>query len=177
MFRPTQWRSPLRRLVLATAAVALAAVAALPAAAPAARTAPRCTVSSLLGELRAPTAGAGQRQAKLLLTNVTRKTCTLGGYPGGLLLGAKNKPLPTNVVRNTARRAKVVTLAPGKSATTTLQWGVVPGTGDRQSGRCQPTPARIEITPPNARGHLVLPWRNGAVCQQGRIVVNPLTRA
>jgi Protein of unknown function (DUF4232) len=162
-----------RRFALATAVAALAATAALPTAAHA-RTAPRCTVSMLLGELRAPTAGAGQRQAKLLLTNVTRKTCSLGGFVGGQLLGARNNDLPTNVVRNSARRAGMVTLAPGQSATTSLQWGVIAGTGDRQSGECQPTPARIEITPPNASSHLVLPWRNGPVCQQGRIVVNPL---
>ena len=170
MLRPT------RRLVLAATVAALAATAALPAAAHA-RTAPRCTVSMLLGELRAPTAGAGQRQAKLLLTNVTRMTCSLGGFVGGHLLGARNDDLPTNVVRNTSKRAKVVTLAPGQSATTSLQWGVIAGTGDRQSGECQPTPARIEITPPNASSHLVLPWRNGPVCQQGRIVVNPLVHA
>ncbi len=169
MLRPTR-----RRLALLAATAALAA--ALPAAAHA-RTAPRCTVSSLLGELRRPGAGAGQRFAKLLLTNVTRRTCSLGGFIGGQLLGARNSDLPTNVVRNTGRRAGIVTLTPGQSATTTLQWGAIAGTGDRQSGECQPTPARIEITPPNASGHLVLPWRNGPVCEQGRIVVNPLTHA
>lgn len=165
-----------RRLVLAAAVAALAlAAAALPAASSAAT--PRCTVSSLLGELRSPSAGAGQRQAKLVLTNVTRKTCSLGGYIGAQLLGARNRDLPTDVVRNTSRRAGTVVLDAGESAATTLQWGVVAGTGDRQSGECQPTPARIEITPPNATGHLVLPWRNGPVCEQGRIVVTPLTRA
>lgn len=164
-----------RRLVLASAVVALALVA-LPAAAPA-RTAPRCTVSSLLGELRRPGAGAGQRFAKLLLTNVTRRSCTLGGYVGAQLLGARNNPLPTNVVRDTSRRASVVTLTPGQSATTILHWGVIAGTGDRQTGECQPTPARIEITPPNATVHLVLPWRNGPVCQRGQIAVTPVVHA
>ncbi|HZV73008.1 MAG TPA: DUF4232 domain-containing protein [Conexibacter sp.] len=178
MLRPIPRYRASRRLGLAaaTAAVALAATAALPAVAPAAR-APRCTVSMLLGELRAPSAGAGQRQAKLLLTNVTRRTCSLAGYPGGLLLGATNIPLPTNVVRDTGHRARVVTLTPGQSAKTTVQWGVITGSGDRQTGACEPTPARIEITPPNASGHLVLPWRNGPVCERGRIVVNPVTHA
>ena len=172
MLRPTRLR-----LALLGAAAALATTAvALPATA-SARAAPRCTVSMLLGELRRPSAGAGQRFAKLLLTNVTRRTCSLGGFVGGQLLGARNDPLPTNVVRNTGRRAGVVTLTPGQSATTTLQWGVITGTGDRQTGECQPTPARIEITPPNAASHLVLPWRNGPVCEQGRIVVNPLVHA
>lgn len=172
MLRPTH-----RRLIT-TAALTLALAAALPAAAPAAsaRAPPRCTVSHLLGELTRPQAGAGQRSVTLVLTNATRRTCSLGGYPGGLLLGARNHPLPTNVVRKPASPRTIV-LAPGKSATSTLQWGAIAGTGDRQTGRCQPTPARIEITPPNATGHLVLPWRLGPVCERGRIVVTPMTRA
>jgi hypothetical protein len=176
MLRPIRRRAA-RRLVLAAVAAAALAATALPAAAPAARTAPRCTVSMLLAELRAPSAGAGQRFAKLLLTSTTRRTCTLGGFIGAQLLGARNDPLPTHVVRDRSRRAGIVTLAPGQSATTTLHWGVITGTGDRQTGACQPTPARIEITPPNATGHLVLPWRNGPVCQRGQIVVTPLVHA
>jgi hypothetical protein len=164
-----------RRLVVAGVVAALLALS-LPAAAPA-RAPRRCTVSMLLGELRRPTAGAGQRQAKLLLTNVTRRTCSLAGFPGGLLLDARNRPLPTRVVRNPGHRVATVTLAPGESAKTTLQWGAIAGAGDRQTGRCEPPPARIEITPPNATGHLVLPWRNGPVCERGRIVVNPVTHA
>lgn len=179
MLRQIPRRRTRRMLVLGTTAAALLAAGggALPGTASAVTPVPRCTVSMLLGELRAPSPGAGQRVAKLLLTNVTRRTCALGGYPGAQLLGARNRDLPTNVVRNRARRAGTVVLAPGESATTTLQWSVIAGTGDRQTGACQPTPARIEITPPNAAGHLVLPWRNGPVCEQGRIVVNPLTRA
>jgi hypothetical protein len=173
MLRPT------RRLLalLGTAAVAAtAATVLLPAAAPA-RTAPRCTASMLLGELRRPSAGAGQRFAKLLLTNVTRRTCSLGAFIGAQLLGARNDPLPTNVVRDRSRRAGIVTLTPGQSATTILHWGAITGTGDRQTGACEPTPARIEITPPNATGHLVLPFRNGPVCERGKIVVTPLVHA
>ncbi len=174
MLRPTPRR---RGRLLAVAALATAACAALPAAAPAARTPPRCTVSTLLGELTRPQAGAGQRFVTLVLTNVTRRACSLGGYPGGLLLGARNNALPTNVVRMPDVPVRTVVLAPGKSAKSTLQWGAIAGTGDRQRGTCQPTPARIEITPPNAAQHLVLPWRLGPVCERGRIVVTPMTRA
>ncbi len=130
----------------------------------------------LLAELRAPGAGAGQRYAKLLLTNVTRRSCSLRGYPGGQLLGARNRALPTNVVRDSGR-VRTVVLRPGQSAKTTLHWSVIPGTGDRTHGECQPTPARIEITPPNARQHLVRPWRNGPVCERGTIDVKPMTHA
>ena len=174
MPRPIPRRRVRRLLVLA--ALATTVTAALPAQAPAAR-APRCTVSTLLGELTRPQAGAGQRFVTLVLTNVTRRSCSLGGYPGGLLLGARNNALPTNVVRLADVPVRTVVLAPGKSAVSTLQWGAIAGTGDRQTGTCQPTPARIEITPPNAAQHLVLPWRLGPVCERGRIVVTPMTRA
>jgi uncharacterized protein DUF4232 len=167
---------PTRRLLLALAVAGLSALTAVPAAAPA-RTVTRCTVPMLLGKLRRPSAGAGQRYARLLLTNVTRRTCSLGGYIGAQLLDARNDPLPTRVVRDTSRGAHTVTLAPGKSATTVLHWSAVAGSGDRQTGTCQPTPARIEVTPPNATRHLVLRWRGGPVCERGRIVVTPLVHA
>ncbi len=61
-------------------------------------------------------------------------------------------------------------------ARTTLQWGAVAGSGDAQRGRCQPNPAnRFEVTPPNATNHLVLRWSFGSVCQEGRIVVRPMS--
>jgi Protein of unknown function (DUF4232) len=167
---------PTRRLLLALVVASLAALTAVPAAAPA-RTAPRCTVPMLLGKLRRPSAGAGQRYARLLLTNATRHTCSLGGYIGAQLLDARNHPLPTRVVRDRSRSAHTFTLAPGQSATTVLHWGAVAGSGDRQTGTCQPTPARIEVTPPNATRHLVLPWRGGPVCERGRIVVTPFVHA
>lgn len=154
------------------AVVALAGSAALlPGAASAAT--PRCTVAKLSAELRRPSAGAGQRGLTLVLTNASRSSCSLFGYPGAQLLSARNQDVPTNVVRQRAR-VRTVVLRPGAGATTTLQWSSVAGPGEPVTGRCEPNPARVEITPPNATQHFVLPWRYGPVCERGEITVRPM---
>lgn len=153
-------------------AVAVAGTAALlPGSASAAT--PRCTVSKLSVELRNPSAGAGQRFLTLVMTNATRSSCSLFGYPGMQLLGSRNQELPTNVVRFRAR-VRTVVLAPGERATTQLRWGAIAGPGEPAMGRCEPNPARVEITPPNATRHVVLPWRYGPVCERGEITVRPM---
>ncbi len=78
-------------------------------------------------------------------------------------------------MRDRSRTPRTVTLKPGAAASTLLQWGAVAGSGDAQRGRCQPNPARFEVTPPNATNHLVLRWRLGSVCEQGRILVRPMS--
>jgi hypothetical protein len=160
-----------RRTLLAAALVPFALAVAAPAATAAA---PRCGVSSLLGELRHPTAGAGSRFVTLVLTNVTRRTCTLVGYPGMQLLGPTNLPLPTHVVRDRSRTPHRVTLHPGASARSSLRFRGIAGPGEPQGGACEPTPARVEVTPPDATRHLVLPWRLGPVCEHGAIDVRPM---
>ena len=164
---------PVRRPLLL--ALALAALTAGLASGPAAAaTPPRCGVSSLLGELRNPTAGLGSRFVTLVLTNVTRHRCSLRGYPGMQLLNAVNLPIVTHVVRIAATPHTVV-LNPGASARSSLRFGAIPGPGEPQSGACEPKPARVEVTPPNAAGHLVLPWRLGSVCEHGTIDAKPVT--
>jgi Domain of unknown function (DUF4232) len=169
----------LRRRRAPFVALALVLVLALAAASAAfshARvvTTPRCGVLSLMGELRSPTAGAGQRFVTLVLTNVTRHTCTLLGYPGLRLLDARNRPLPTHVVRDRSRTPRVVRLTPGDSARSDLRWSAIPGPGEPQRGRCEPRPARVAVRPPGVAQRLVLPWRLGSVCEHGTIDVRPL---
>jgi hypothetical protein len=171
----TTMRRRLRRRALPSllaAAVTVTGATALPPSAASAAT-PRCTVAKLSAELRRPSAGAGQRFLTLELTNASRRACSLFGYPGMLLLGKRNQPLPTNVVRQRAR-VRTVVLAPGERATTQLRWGAIPGPGEPATGRCEPAPARVEITPPNATAHFVLPWRYGPVCEHGEITVRPM---
>jgi hypothetical protein len=163
----------LRRLV--PLAFALALLAAGTTAVPArVVTTPRCNRLSLLGELRSPTAGAGQRFATLVLTNTTRHTCTLLGYPSLRLLDRRNRRLPTHVVRDRSRTPRVVRLQPGDSARSDLRWGAIPGPGEPQSGPCEPAPARLAVAPPGSSLALVLPWRMGPVCEHGTIDVRPL---
>lgn len=166
------------RHLLRGAVAALAATAvALPATATtaSAATPARCTVPQLAGSLRAGSPGAGQRFATLRLRNRSSRACSLFGYPGGQLLARGGAEIPTEIVRDRSRTPRTVVLRPGASARTLLQWGAVAGTGDRQSGRCQPNPARFEVTPPNATNHLVLRWSFGSVCERGRILVRPMS--
>jgi Protein of unknown function (DUF4232) len=169
---PQHRRRTMRRAVLAVALAACPLVAAATTAS--AASVPRCGVSSLLGELRNPTAGLGSRFVTLVLTNVTRHRCSLAGYPGLRLLGPVNLPIATHVVRDHSVAPHTVVLNPGASARSTLRFGAIPGPGEPQSGACEPKPARVQVTPPHATGHLVLPWRLGSVCEHGTIDVRPV---
>lgn len=166
-------RSP-RRLVPLAVLAALALPAASASALPHIITTPRCNRLSLLGELRNPTGGAGSRFVTLVLTNTTRHTCTLLGYPSLRLLDRRNRRLPTHVVRNHSSAPHVVRLLPGDSARSDLRWGAIPGPGEPQSGPCEPVPSRLTVAPPGSSLALVLPWRMGPVCEHGTIEVKPL---
>jgi Protein of unknown function (DUF4232) len=157
--------------VVAAAGVCLTAFAA-PAATAAAPT--RCTVPQLRGSLTNFSAGAGQRYATLVLRNASRRSCTMFGYPGALLLASNGRALPTNVVRDRSVRPRTIVVRPGGRATSQWHWSVIPGVGEQHPGRCEPPPARVEVTPPNDFSHLVLPWRSGPVCEHGTITVRPM---
>lgn len=168
-------RSPLRRgAALALALAALGAVLVAPAAAPA--SAPRtCGTFSLLGELRNAQGAAGSRFVTLVLTNVTRRTCSLRGYPGLRLLGPTNRPLPTRVVRvGVAGGPRTVVLAPGRSARSDLRFSAIPHPGEPASGPCEPTPARVRVAPPGGAHPFVIPWRLGPACGRGEIDAKPV---
>ncbi|MDO8209961.1 DUF4232 domain-containing protein [Conexibacter sp. CPCC 206217] len=171
---------PLRRgrraaSLLAAAATTAACLTAVAAPSATAAT-PRCTTAKLLGEFKKPSAGAGSRFVNLVLTNHTRKSCSVFNYPGAQLLGKTNAELPTQIVRDRSRTPKTVVLKPGESAESAWRWGAIAGRGEPTKGPCEITPARIEITPPNDFQHLVLPWRMGPVCERGTITVRPMIK-
>ncbi len=174
MSHPHPTRALRRGMATALALAALAAVLLAPAAAPASAP-PRCGTFSLLGELRHPTAGLGSRFVTLVLTNVTRRTCTLRGYPGLRLLGATNLPLPTRVVHvAVAGGPRTVVLTPGASARSDLRFSAIAHPGEPVSGACEPNPARVRVAPPGGAHPLVVPWRLGPVCTHGAIEAKPL---
>jgi hypothetical protein len=69
----------------------------------------------------------------------------------------------------------VVTLRPGRRASASWHWGVVPGRGEPTEGRCEPTARTIEITPPDAFNFRRISWPFGPVCEHGRIVEGPFS--
>ncbi|MEK8172190.1 DUF4232 domain-containing protein [Streptomyces sp. M19] len=88
--------------------------------------------------------------------------------------GAGGKAVPTRVVRDHNVPARQITLKPGGHTYAQLHWTVVAGRGDRTSGDCQPVANRVRLTPPDTHRQLVAGWSYGPVCQQGRVVVQPL---
>lgn len=160
------------RLLLPFALAALAAI--VPATrAGAAAALPRCHTGGVAAHLGRVDAGAGHRFERLTLRNVSGHTCRTQGWIGMQLLHQHGRHVRTNVVRIGGPSHRVV-LHPGERARTTLDWGAIPGPGDRQRIRCQPVASHVLITPPDETTSLRIRWKGGPVCEQGRIEVTPL---
>lgn len=156
----------------ASAAAGAGPVVTAPAAA-ADRLGPRflgwCTGRNLRGVVEPPDAGAGQRYSRLLVTNVSRRTCVLFGYSRLRLQEADGNPLPTRVQPTTSPRPQVVVLRPGQRAAENLHWTVVPGPGEPVDEQCQPDPAWLWVWPSPRAWPLPVSWTFGPVCLHGRI--------
>ncbi len=133
-----------------------------------------CTGSSLTGAFKvlAGSAGAGQIVYELTLTNVGQSACFVSGLPVAQLVDASGKSLPTHVIAaraGTAAAAKIV-LAPGSTANARARFSPdVAGTGDQQTGACQPEASTLRVTP-NGGGTLdVAIQPPTSVCEQGQL--------
>lgn len=125
-------------------------------------------VAAVMGQ-----AGLGHVGQLLVFTNRSHVTCTLLGYPGLLRLTASSTPMPTQVVRGQGYLYRdpgphLVTLRPGATASSGIEWDHIPGPGDPQTG-C-PASTYLEVTAPNAFSHLVVRDAVDA-CSGGRIDV------
>lgn len=129
----------------------------------------RCGTSALRGQLVGGSPGAGQRYATLVVTNISGSTCTLYGYSGLQLLGPDGRSLPTQLQRTANPGPRLVMLAPGKTASQELHWGVVPGPGESDTGQCEPPPTAASVIPPDETTPLRVGWTFGPVCQSGRM--------
>lgn len=132
-----------------------------------ASTGARCHTSDLSASLSPQDAAAGNRYASLVLTNTSATTCRVYGYGGIKLVG--DKPIPSRQHRDPSTPPKLLTVRPGAHVYSTLHWGAVTGTGDAQSGQCEPTATHLLVTPPDETTSLRIPWHYGPVCERGRI--------
>jgi len=132
----------------------------------------RCRTADLAGSLQPGSPGAGQRYATVVLRNTSARTCTIKGYGGVGLVDASGAALPTHQNR-VSPAPKAVTLKPGSSASSQLHWGAIPGPGDATSGDCQPTPAALQVIPPDETTALSIPWSQGPVCEGGTLDQQP----
>jgi Protein of unknown function (DUF4232) len=149
----------------------LAALCVALLAAPAsARTAPRCHTSDLRGHFGTLQGAAGSRFGPLVLVNASSHTCTVYGFIGGQLLGAGGRPLTTHVVRDPTTPVRTITVRPGAKAVSTVRWSAIPS----GSGAC-PTPAILEVTPPDETTQLRVRWpAHQQICGAGTIEVRAL---
>lgn len=121
--------------------------------------------------------GMGHEELNLTLTNTSGHTCTVYGYPGMALEDADLANQATTVVRTpSAGGPRLVALIEGASASTTIDFDLdIPGTGEPQTGACEPESYNLEITPPDETTQLVAPITGGpvTVCQHGTLNVYP----
>ncbi len=157
---------------VAGVAALLLAVIPVAAAAP-----PRCATTGLQVSQGLNQGGAGTASTVFALRNASGRTCLLGGYPGMAFRvhGNDNEWKYVTVRRggSTAFRdpgAKVITLAPGGSASYSLAYTVP------QTSTCKRT-GQVQVTPPGATTSLTLrtPGQNTIwVCPGMPITVSAL---
>ncbi|QFZ16545.1 DUF4232 domain-containing protein [Saccharothrix syringae] len=154
---------------------AAAPPAPTPASTPAASTpqaSGRCTAAVLAAEVQPGDSGAGNRYAKLVVTNNGPAPCTLSGYSGLQLLDASGQPVPTDLQRTPDPGPAPVVVPPKARAAANLHWTVVPTDAEPVDGPCQPEAARARAIPPDDTQPMSLEWGLGPVCGGGRIEIS-----
>jgi Protein of unknown function (DUF4232) len=122
-------------------------------------------------------AGAGTITYTLTLTNTSTAACTVSGTPEGILLDNNGQSLPTHVLTVPASQgtAQAVVLQPGDTAKADARFSPdVTGTGDAQSGRCEPVAHVFRVTA--GGGTLDAPITPPtSVCERGTLSFRPFT--
>jgi hypothetical protein len=122
-----------------------------------ARTDGRCHTSELRASVGRVDPGAGQRNFPVVLTNTSKRTCTLYGYPGAAFVDGSGRQLGPDPERAPAS-PRTVTLAPGGSA-----WAGLSFSSPQISGARTATPAKLLVTPPDERDAVEVAWTAGEV--------------
>lgn len=124
----------------------------------------RCHTSMVKASIKYGDPAAGNRYAKLILTNVSGESCQIYGYGGFQLLKSDYQYRETHVVRDPSVGPRLITLKPGQHASSTIHWGVIP-TGDETN--CAPNASYLMVTPPDETATITIPWKGGTVCNSG----------
>ncbi|RSM60031.1 DUF4232 domain-containing protein [Kibdelosporangium aridum] len=129
----------------------------------------RCGPTVLKGEIVSGDAAAGNRYAKLSVTNTSSKACTLYGYGGLQLTDANGHAMPTKLTRKPDPAPSLVTLEPGQKAYKNLHWGAVPDGTESTTGPCEPESKGATVIPPDETQPFTVKFDFGSVCQHGSI--------
>jgi len=136
-----------------------------------------CTGGQLSGTFKeAPGGGgAGQIEYILTLTNTSSTPCTVSSPPKAALLGTSGSELPTHVIP-VYGTGPTVSLTSGGSAKAPVRFSPdVPGTGDSQSGPCQPKAYTLRVSPAGG-GTVDAPITPPtSVCERGTLQFEPFS--
>ncbi len=110
----------------------------------------RCRSSDLAATDDGGQGAGGTYFGVIVFRNTTQQACTLDGFPGLLRLDPAGHPRPTSVTRRGV--AHLVTLAPQGRAS----FGYSAADGPHGTATSCPSPARLEVTPPNAFNSIVV---------------------
>ena len=130
-----------------------------------------CTGQQLTGTFAVVpgSAGAGQIEYALMLKNRSNSPCSIRGVPKALLLGVSGTALPTHVTSAGGGASRLI-LQPGASVVADARLSPdVAGTGDSQSGTCQPKAHTLQVTPNGGGVTDAAIKPPTSVCEQGSL--------
>ncbi|CAL9280584.1 DUF4232 domain-containing protein [Streptomyces sp. SudanB182_2057] len=130
----------------------------------------RCHTSELSASVGTNRPGAGQFSFALVVTNSSRRTCTVHGFPGVAFVDAAGETVTPAPERATGEKPRTVTLAPGASA-----WSALTYTNPALTGVTTVIPAGLHVTPPDETASLPVRWAGGAVSNTGKASVPAVT--
>jgi hypothetical protein len=126
----------------------------------------RCHTAGLRASIGADHPGAGQANFAIVLTNVSRSTCTVHGFPGVAFVDGAGEAVTPDPERATGEERRTVTLAPGADA-----WSAMTYTRPAATGVTTVTPTTVLVTPPDETTPIPVPWRGGEVSDTGKASV------
>ena len=149
-------------------------------AAPVAAPVPRCHTADLRVTLGRGGAGLGNVEVPVYFRNRSRHACFVFGYAGFGLEDASHRVQPSRVIWGSTyfdadTGPHRVVLKPGERAQTLLAWGDNSGPQDPQTYPCQPKSVWLEVTPPDERTFVRVPF-GANVCARGTLESSALRR-
>jgi hypothetical protein len=135
-------------------------------------TADPCTGAELAGNfaLVPGSAGAGQIEYALTVTNTSEGPCFVRGVPKATLLGASAVALPTHITAAGDGGTGRIVLQPGASAVAHARFSPdVAGDGDSQTGACQPQAQMLQVNPDGGGATDAAIKPPTSVCQRGTL--------
>jgi hypothetical protein len=126
----------------------------------------RCHTSELRASVGADHPGAGQSNFALVLTNASRRTCTLRGFPGVAFVNGTGQAVTPDPERATGEKQQTVSLTPGAGA-----WSAMTYANPAITGVTTVTPVALLVTPPDETVPLSVRWTGGEVSDTGKASV------